>query len=37
MCSRSVDHENLSMASVAFLGRMDRPTTLSGLLALTLV
>jgi hypothetical protein len=37
MCSRSVGHDNLCMASVAFLGRMDRPMTLSGLLALTLV
>ena len=37
MCSRSVDQDNLCMASVAFLGRMDRPMTLSGLLALTLV
>ena len=37
MCSRSVGQDNLYMASVAFLGRMDRPMTLSGLLALTLV
>ena len=29
--------DNLCMASVAFLGRMDRPMTLSGLLALMLV
>jgi hypothetical protein len=37
MCSRSVGQGNLYMASVAFLGRMDRPMTLSDLLALTLV
>ena len=37
MCSRSVGQDNLCMASVAFLGRMDRPMTLVGLLALTLV
>jgi len=37
MCSRSVGQDNLCMASVAFLGRMDRPMTLSDLLALTLV
>ncbi len=37
MSSRSVGQDNLCMASVAFLGRMDRPMTLSGLLALTLV
>src|ERR1700726_597317 len=36
MCSRSVGQDNLCMGSVAFLGRMDRPMTLSGLLALTL-
>jgi hypothetical protein len=36
MCSRSVGQDTLCMASVAFLGRMDRPMTLSGLLALTL-
>ena len=29
--------DNLCTASVAFLGRMDRPITISGLLALTLV
>ncbi len=37
MCSRSVGQDNLCMASVAFLGRMDPPMTLSGLLALTSV
>ena len=37
MCSRSVGQGNLFMASVAFLGRMDRPMILSGLIALTLV
>jgi len=37
MRSRSVAQDNLYMASVAFLGRMDRPMALSGLLALTLV
>jgi hypothetical protein len=30
MCSRSVGQDNLYMASVAFLGRMDRPLTLGG-------
>jgi hypothetical protein len=37
ICSRSVGQDNLCKASVAFLGRMDRPMTLVGLLALTLV
>jgi len=37
MCSRSVGQDNLCMAAVAFLGPMDRPMTLSGLLALMLV
>ena len=37
MRSRYVAQDNLYMASVAFLGRMDRPMALSGLLALTLV
>jgi len=37
VCSRSVGQDKLYMASLAFLGRMDRPMTLSGLLAPTLV
>ena len=36
MCSRTAGQDNLCMALVAFLGRMDRPMTLSGLLALRL-